>query len=144
RVEHLLEQSEHPGVAGHRQSSSWRRGVARRRRGPAGGGRVEVGQPRVEQFDRPGADLLRQVIPGLEHGDRLLTPRDGTSIARPAYSAKRGRRTACEVESSRRTASHPSKRGGWTPFEAPSAGLGGGRPCPKRTPPPSCSDIWTS
>jgi len=38
----------------------------------------------------------------------------------------------------------PSKRGGWTPFEAPSADPGGGRPCPKRTPPPSCSDTWTS
>jgi hypothetical protein len=28
-----------------------------------------VGQPRVEQFDRLGADLLRQVILGLEPGD---------------------------------------------------------------------------
>src|SRR5262249_43338963 len=137
-------QSEHPGVAGHRQSSSWRRGVARWRRGPAGSGRAEVGQPRVEQFDHLGADLLRQVILGLEHGDWLLTPGDGSSIARPAYSAKRGLRTPCGVESSRRTASHPFKRGGWTPFEAPSAGIGGGRPCPKRTPPPSCSDTWTS
>src|SRR6516165_9799597 len=62
--------------------------------------RAEVGQPRVDPFDRLGADLLRQVIPGLEQGDWLLTPGDGSSIARPAYSAKRGRWTACEVESS--------------------------------------------
>src|SRR6516162_7506868 len=91
-----------------------------------------------------GADLLRQAILGLEHGDWLLTPGDGSSISRPAYSAKRVRWTACEVESSRRTASHPAKRGRWTPFEAPSANPGGGRPCPKRTVPPSCSDTWTS
>jgi hypothetical protein len=59
-----------------------------------------VGEPRVEQFDRLGADLLRQVILGLEHGDWLLTPGDGSSISRPAYSGKRGRRTTCGVESS--------------------------------------------
>src|SRR5262245_53717679 len=46
RVEHLLEQSEHPGVAGHRQSSS-------RRRGPVGGGRAEVGQPLRQQEPGP-------------------------------------------------------------------------------------------
>jgi hypothetical protein len=125
---------EHPGVVGHRQSSSWRRGVARRR-GPASGGRAEVGQPRVEQFDRLGANLLRQVILGLGQGDWLLTPGDDFSISRPACSARRGRGRACDVESSRRTASHPSKRGGWTPFEAPSTDPGGGRPCPKRAPP---------
>jgi hypothetical protein len=41
-------------------------------------------------------------------------------------------------------ASHPSKRGGWTPLEAPSAGIGRGRPCPTRAAPSSCSDTWTS
>ena len=60
-----------------------------------------VGQPRVEQFDRLDAGRLVQVILGLEHGDWLLTPGDGSSISRPAYLAKRGRWTACEVQSSR-------------------------------------------
>jgi hypothetical protein len=59
-----------------------------------------VGQLCIEQFDRLGADLLRQVILGLEHDDWLLTPSDSSSISRPGYSAKRGRRTACGVESS--------------------------------------------
>src|SRR5262249_2323586 len=43
RVEHLLEQSEHLGVAGHRCVSSGYWGVARRLRGPARRGRAEVG-----------------------------------------------------------------------------------------------------
>jgi hypothetical protein len=103
-----------------------------------------VGHPRAEQFDRLGADLLRQVILGLEYGDCLLTRGDGSSISRPAYSAKRGRWAACGVESSRRMAPHLPKRGGWTPFKAPSAGIDGGRSCLRTTPPPSCSDTWTS
>ena len=43
-----------------------------------------VGQPGVEQLDRLDVDLRRQVLRGLEQGDWLLTPRDGSSISRPA------------------------------------------------------------
>src|SRR5262249_2900256 len=58
---------------------------------------LAVNPPRLDILERTGV-TSRMLARGLRPAARC----NGSSISQPAYSAERGRRTACEVESSRR------------------------------------------